>query len=481
MFDSVEKKDKLKKAFLLVWTCVGACILVGVIIYLLNILSLPMSMLIWTLVFVFCLRGIVNTLQKKGLSRVVATALSYVVLFLVVGAVGFLIFSPMFGLNDQFIDILTNIPVYVEQTSKWLSDLYSKYSSWLDNETVHNIINSVGASVSSWASSMASGAASTVVDFGTAVANGLMAIGFALVVAFWILMELPAIGREMKRIISPRHYEDAHFLHITFTRIMGGYIKGTLIQCFIIGLCCGILFAIVGLQNAPALGVITGTLNIIPIVGPWLGGAVAAITAVFVSPLTAIIALVGTIIIQQFVYTFVSPKIMSDSVDIHPALTLIAMMVGSAIGGAMSGLLGSLVGMLFSIPAVAVMKSCFVYYFEKATGRRVVSEDGVFFKGSPSQGQEVDPLFDATAPSKLDKKDQHKALLKRVEKSIEADIEKSTHDKDVAHDEDAARGKDAVPIKTEPIAKASSSSDTAQTQGHSERAHADDEGAHGGS
>ena len=161
---------------------------------------------------------------------------------------------------------------------------------------------------------------------------------------------------------------------------------------------CGILFAILDIPNYAALGVIAGILNIIPIVGPWLGGALAAIVGVFVSPWIAVAALVGTIVIQQVVYTFVSPKIMASSVDIHPALTLIALMAGSAIGGAMSGFTGSLVGMLASIPAVAVMKSVFVYYFEKHTGRQLVAEDGVFFQGTPKSDGTLDPIADATSP-----------------------------------------------------------------------------------
>ena len=60
------------------------------------------------------------------------------------------------------------------------------------------------------------------------------------------------------------------------------------------------------------------------------------IPAIFSGPMTAAIALIGTIVIQQLVYTFISPKIMANSVDIHPALTLFALMVGSALGGAMS-------------------------------------------------------------------------------------------------------------------------------------------------
>ena len=73
-------------------------------------------------------------------------------------------------------------------------------------------------------------------------------------------------------------------------------------------------------------------------------------------------------------------------------------MVGSALGGAMSGLMGSLVGMLASIPLVAVAKSVFVYYFEKRTGRHLVAEDGVFFKGVPSDNEQVNPIADATSP-----------------------------------------------------------------------------------
>ena len=179
---------------------------------------------------------------------------------------------------------------------------------------------------------------------------------------------------------------------------MGGYIKGTLLQCAIIGVGCGVLFALVGVPNYAALGGIAGLLNIVPIVGPWLGGALAAIVGVFVSPWVAVIALLGTIAIQQVVYTFVSPKIMASSVDVHPALTLIALMAGSAIGGAMNGFMGSLVGMLASIPAVAVAKAVFVYYFEKRTGRQLVSQDGVFFQGTPSAGDKVDPIADATSP-----------------------------------------------------------------------------------
>ena len=413
-----DKTDKARRRFLNVWTIVGAIALTWVVVQLLNILSVPVAIVIWTTIIVFVLRGTVNKLEEIGINRTVGTAIGYVIMFAVLALVAFLLFSPGVGMNTQFANLIENVPVYVQGISDWANDMYARYAYMLEDESVRAFVSDVQASAMEWAGDFAKNSASGAIAFGTGLANAFMAIGFALVVAFWILMQLPQLGRECKRLVGDAHAEDLEMLHITFTRVMGGYIKGTLLQCAIIGVACGILFAVLGIPNSMALGGITGILNIIPIIGPWLGGGLAAIVGIFVSPLVAVIAILGTIVIQQFVYTFISPKIMSDSVDIHPALTLIALMAGSALGGAMGGLPGSLVGMLASIPAVAVAKSVFVYYFEKRTGRRLVSKDGVFFLCTPSSSEDGDapnPIADATSPHPDGSAEFERAEKKRAE------------------------------------------------------------------
>ena len=413
-----DKTDKARRRFLNVWTIVGAIALTWVVVQLLNILSVPVAIVIWTTIIVFVLRGTVNKLEEIGINRTVGTAIGYVIMFAVLALVAFLLFSPGVGMNTQFANLIENVPVYVQGISDWANDMYARYAYMLEDESVRAFVADVQASAMDWAGDFAKNSASGAIALGTGLANAFMAIGFALVVAFWILMQLPQLGRECKRLVGDAHAEDLEMLHITFTRVMGGYIKGTLLQCAIIGVACGILFAVLGIPNSMALGGITGILNIIPIIGPWLGGGLAAIVGIFVSPLVAAIAILGTIVIQQFVYTFISPKIMSDSVDIHPALTLIALMAGSALGGAMGGLPGSLVGMLASIPAVAVAKSVFVYYFEKRTGRRLVSKDGVFFLGTPSSSEDGDapnPIADATSPHPDGSAEFERAEKKRAE------------------------------------------------------------------
>ncbi|MDO5329136.1 MAG: AI-2E family transporter [Coriobacteriia bacterium] len=394
---------KWGKRCLVCATLISLCVLCVILNYVLGFLSTPVSIIIWTTVIVFLLRNIVNGLEKKGMNRVLGSVVAYIVMLIVVVLIGLFMFSPAFGIGEQIKNMIENIPAYANAVSDWMREMHNQYGYILQSEAAQKAINDAMSTVSSIGSNIATASASGLFAVGGMLGTSFMAIGIALIIAFWILIELPKLGREVNRFIPSKYKEDSEMLHYTFTHIMAGYIKGTFLQCFIIGLASGILFMCLGISNSGALGCITGVLNIIPIIGPWIGGAVAALGGLFTSIWAAIFALAGTIVIQQIVYNFVSPKIMQNAVDIHPALTLFALTVGAAIGGVMSGIIGALVGMLLSIPAVAVFKALFVYYYEKRTGRRIVSPDGVFFKGKPQEKDNANPRYDATS-GKLKKK-----------------------------------------------------------------------------
>lgn len=394
--------EAAQRRFFQVWAVIGAIAIVYVLGFVLDVMATPVAIVAWTAIIVLCLRTPVDRLESAGIPRAAGTAVAFVGMFAVVAILGAVMFSPALGVGDQFASMLAGLPSYVQELTDWGNRLYAQYADVLQNDAVRGWIDSGAKSLTDWASTVAKASADGVVGFGTGVANSFMVIGFALVVAFWVLMELPAIGREAMRLVPPARREEAEMIHITFTRVMGGYLKATLLQCLLIGVACGVCFQIIGIPNAAALGLITGVMNIIPVVGPWIGGVLAALVGLFDSPVAALLALVLTIAIQQFVYTFVSPKIMANSVDVHPALVIIALLCGSAIGGAMQGLVGSVVGMLLSIPLVAIAKSLFVFYFERRTGRQVVAEDGVFFRGTPAHLDEEatrpDALADAVGP-----------------------------------------------------------------------------------
>lgn len=407
------------------WAIVGCCLLLYVLGVVLNVLAIPVGILIWTGIIVFCLRGQVDRLEERGMSRLGGTVVAYIGMIVVVAVVVFIMGSPILGINDQFKSLIDSVPNYMQQVSNFNDSLYQNYPDVMQNPTVNQYLSEVSTSLASGIESLIKNGANSLIGLGTVAANMFMCIGFAVVVAFWLLSALPGIHREVKRLFGGSYAADLHFLHVTITRVMGGYIKGTLLQCVIIALGCMIAFSIIGVPNAVAFGLIAGILNIIPVVGPWLGGAAAAVAALLAGPWVALLAFVSTIIIQQFVYSFISPKIMANSVDVHPVLVIMAMMVGGAVGWAMSGIVGSLTGMLLSIPLVAVGKAVFVYYFEKKTGRHLVAADGVFFRGVPSTGDVPDPEHDATSPHPRMLKERLKADARTAARKATGAAEKA--------------------------------------------------------
>lgn len=389
---------KWKRRALAIWAVVGVCALFYVFGFVLDILSMPVSILVWCVVFVFCLRPIVDALHRRKVGRGLGTLVAFAVLILCLVALALMLFLPGVGASSQFLALAQNLPDYVHGIEAAFQAFSLQYADILQNATVQQWISQAADSLSRFLGNFANAAGVGIVGIGTFVANTAMIIGFALVISFWLLMELPGIERELMRLVPPRRQDDYLMFTDTMGRVIGGYIKATLLQCFIIGAACGVGYAILGLPGPAALGIITGLLNIIPVVGPWFGGIVAAIVGFTVSPLAAVVALAISVAVQQVVYTFISPMLMSDSVDIHPVLVIFGLTCGSAIGTAMAGLSGGILGMLASIPIIAASKALFVYYYERNTGRRIVSPDGVFFKGEVGDSDEFDPSLDAAAP-----------------------------------------------------------------------------------
>lgn len=120
--------------------------------------------------------------------------------------------------------------------------MYAQYGHYLQNPEVQKAITDTMNSLGDVGGSIASAGANGIISVGGAIGNTFLAFGFSLVIAFWVLIELPALGKEASRFIKPKFKTDSEMWKISFTHVMAGYIKGTFLQCLIIGVCAGILF-----------------------------------------------------------------------------------------------------------------------------------------------------------------------------------------------------------------------------------------------
>lgn len=393
------RTDKWRLAAFIVWTFVG----IGVLVYFsgnaLSALSVPVGIVVWCVIFVFGLRPSINWMNDKGMPRGLACTVAYIIMLICICVVFVLVTSPVFGIGGQFDALVSNSGSIAQSMSGFADDLVKRYPILVQDPTVSEWVESTVDKMGAWTNTLISNMVYSLVAVTAFTLNAIITVAFALVASFWILLETPNLRTELSRLFGERHIEDVDFLNHTFTRTLGGYLKGLVILCGVIGVGCSIGYSLVDMPNGVAMGIISGLCNVIPVLGQWVAVILVLVTALLTADLkTALLAALVAIAFQRVVYTVLYPKIMADSVDVHPVFIIIAMMVGYALGSTMSGVSGAFVGMLISIPLAAVAKALFVYYFEKRTGRHLVAVDGVFFKGVPNGEGVPDPAHDASSP-----------------------------------------------------------------------------------
>jgi predicted PurR-regulated permease PerM len=106
---------------------------------------------------------------------------------------------------------------------------------------------------------------------------------------------------------------------------------------------------IIGVDYAIVIGVISGICNMIPYVGPLVGTVLAATMGLLSGrPIMILWAIIAMLIVQQIDNNLIAPKIVGDSVGLHPVFTMLVILIGGNVGG--------LVGMLIAVPLTASAK-----------------------------------------------------------------------------------------------------------------------------
>jgi predicted PurR-regulated permease PerM len=127
------------------------------------------------------------------------------------------------------------------------------------------------------------------------------------------------------------------------------YIRGQLLEAAIVGILSAIVLQFIGIDYALMIGIIAGICNMIPYVGPFAGTVLAVMMALLSGqPITALWAIVGMLAVQQVDNNLLAPKIVGDSVGLHPVFIMLAIIIGGNVGG--------LIGMLIAVPVAASVK-----------------------------------------------------------------------------------------------------------------------------
>lgn len=382
--DTSRSEYMAKITFLNIWIVIGILIIGGFALSLIGTLSDVLLFLCVGAMSAFVASPIVNRLERRGVPRGAGAFIGLVVV-LVGLTLLFVLVIPM--VTGQIVDLVKDAPAKIAGVGTWIAGLEKEYAiieHLNDMVKLEDLFSMVQDMLNQVLTGLLAAIRDGIVPMVNNIASTLFTVFLGFVLAYWLANDYPTINEEICRVLPDNIADDYRLMLAVVSRSVGGYLRSTLINSTIQGFLAFLGFLLVGHPYAATMGLLSGLLNIIPVVGPSISAAIAVVIALFYSPIMAFWTLVMAVLSQNVTDNLIAPKINQSTMSVHPVLSLTALVVGSTFGGA--------IGMVVALPLVAVIKSLFIFYFENRTGEQIVSYDGALFRGTPFHDADGNPV-----------------------------------------------------------------------------------------
>ena len=327
--------------------------------------------LILGLVFAYILLPVVNFFdrlfkkvpllnKKPGLMRGLSIFTTLFALFLLIFILLSLIFSTITS-NFHFVSF-EDIRMMAMYISVQTTNLYNEIRENLINydivlPTVDSLIDSAKHHIVSFdakkGTSIAANFGNGLLGAFNVVKNVVVQFFFAIIFSIYFLFDTDGMAaywsRAFRAIMGERVYKIFKICLSDLDTCFTGYIRGQLADAVFMAVIVTVVFSIAHIPYAALIGIATGVGNLIPYVGPFVAYGMTIICCLLKGELKLIvIGVIIVFIIQTIDGNIVNPKLLSNSIDVHPVLVIVALLFGGAIGG--------LLGMLLAVPVAAFIR-----------------------------------------------------------------------------------------------------------------------------
>ena len=295
----------------------------------------------------------VKWLSKKKIKRGLGTLITYII---IIGVIGIIIGSIVPILSDQLNEIVKIVPTVFDNIKGWINDIFNNLKN-IDNFDADAVKIQMFDKIESLGTDLTESLPSMLVSFVSSFFSGIGTFIVGLVIGFYLLMSFDNASGLMLTWLPKNWQEDTKELFGELDLTLRRFIKGALLDSFVVFVVTSIGFSIIGLKAPLLFGLFCGITNIIPYAGPYIGGIPAALVGFSISPLTGILTIIVLVIIQTLEGNFLQPVIMSKSTKLHP----VTIILGLLIFGYFFGILG----MAVATPVISCLKTIFTFFVEK--------------------------------------------------------------------------------------------------------------------
>ncbi len=311
-----------------------------------SVITFLASALFLTLV----LNPIVELLTRRGMSRAVGVALVFAGLLGVFALFAFLVVPPI---AQETSTLIERAPRYLDDLTQrpWYAELDAQY------DITHRAQEEIDKRLSdgSFVSQLFGG----VLGAAGWLAGGVVGIFTALILTLYLLSALPAVKDAAYRIVPASRRQRVVDLAEVIMRRVGGYALGQVGVATINATCSWVMMEILDIPYAVVLAFVVGMLGLIPLVGATIGAVLVATVALFQDPTKALVVAVYYVIYQQIENYVIVPRVMTRTVSVPGAVTVVAVLAG-----------GTLLGVLGALLAIPVAAGLLLLYEEVVVPRQ---------------------------------------------------------------------------------------------------------------
>jgi predicted PurR-regulated permease PerM len=304
--------------------------------------------IILAMILAFILNPLVNYItsirfgaKKRHIGRGISVICAFLILILFLSLVGTFVLLPFIHEFDKFIiDLpnliskIQNIAIKIQQRAQLL-DLPANINTFIEQAITS-------------AASFSADLAKRILQAAFGFASSIVELVVVPVLAYYFLKDWSLLKDKIVSLFTVESRERVRKIIEEMSLVISAYIRGQVIISIIIGIFVFSGMYLLGVDYPLVLGLLAACTESIPIIGPIVGSVPAIMLAYLISPTLAFKVIIFYILVQFIENQIVVPNIMGHTIDLHPVVIIISLLIGGQLWG--------IIGMMLAVPAAALLR-----------------------------------------------------------------------------------------------------------------------------
>jgi predicted PurR-regulated permease PerM len=352
------------RLYILIATAAGVLTLT----WALNATGFLLAPFLLALAFAYIQHPLVTRMERRKISRGWGTLIMAIPTIVILGLVFFVAIPALAG---QVGDFIANSPKYLQRVTVWVEGLQGQVLRrdipGVDEQALVARLRAIQpdqvvAYLQQRQSAIAGAAWAGVLGLGRGVGTILNILSYLFltpILTYYLLRDWPQITARLQELVPIRRRPAVMEFAREYDRLLYGFLKGNVTSSAVVGFLTFLLLFLTGFPYAVLLGIMAGVFNIIPYVGLILTLIPALVIALFTpDPVLGLAKAVGVFVVVQLLDGAVlSPKIVGESVNLHPVWVILALSV--------FGFFFGFVGLLLAVPLAVLLKLILTYSLQR--------------------------------------------------------------------------------------------------------------------